>query len=603
RAGADWFDMKGEARFGNEKITLERVARALDERERFIRLSDGSLGVIPREWISKLAGVLGLLRREREEGGEDGEPPGLRASLAQLAIVESLLAVADRSTLDARFKRARKKLESFRGIQNVPLPGRLQGELRDYQKAGYDWLHFLREFSFGGCLADEMGLGKTVQVLSLLLAEKERREREEKRGENREGPAAPSLVVVPTTLVFNWLAEVEKFAPDLGVYTHHGPGRERDAAAILGKGSDIVITTYGTLRADSDVFGGIDFNYVVLDESQQIKNPLSQVAACARGLKARHRLALTGTPVENNTLDLWSQFAFLNPGLLGGLDYFKRAFAAGIDRDGDADRAAALKNMIKPFILLRRKETVARELPDKQVTTLYCEMSSDQRKVYEGLKEAFRQEIAACIEAKGYGRARMKVLEGLTRLRQVCDHPVLVDGTYEGGSGKLDVLAGRIEEAVGTGHKVLVFSAFVKMLGVLGELFNERGIAHVRLDGSTPAGRRKEVVEAFQRDASVRAFLLSLKAGGFGLNLTAADYVFVVDPWWNPAAEAQAMDRAHRIGQVRSVFVYKAIARDSIEEKVLQLQREKADLFSSIITADDGVFKKLGPEDIRGLFS
>ncbi len=581
-SGIDWFDLNGSFECGGERIPLGAFLEAAKNGERFIKLSDGRMGAIPKKWIEKISGVAGFLQHDK--AGEK-----ITASPSQIAIIEALLDIADRSDTDDAFKKIREKFAGFKKIKSMPLPEGLNGELRRYQKAGYDWLHFLREFSFGGCLADEMGLGKTLQVLALLAYEKE------------QGNKKPSLIVVPTSLVFNWAAEANKFTPRLKVHIHHGQERARDCKEIIESGCDIIVTTYGTLRNDIDFFKDYEFHYIVLDESQQIKNPLSKNARSAYSLKSKYRLALTGTPVENNSLELWSQFAFLNPGLLGNMDYFRETFAKSIEKDKDKDKMASLKNIIDPFLLRRKKETVALDLPEKQITTLYCDMDGEQRKTYDFWKDKYRKDIYDTIQEKGFLQSRMKILEGLTKLRQICNHPVLVDESYAGVSGKFDALTGRIEEVIGEGHKALVFSSFVKMLNVFRRHFDGKGIKYSYLDGGTT--NRKEVVEEFQRNEKIPVFLISLKAGGLGLNLTSADYVFIVDPWWNPAAEMQAIDRAHRIGQKNNVFVYKAITKDSVEEKILELQETKLDLVKNVIAANEGIFKKLNKENIDRMFA
>ncbi len=580
-SGIDWFDLNGDVSFGHEKVGFDKLMGALNNHERFIKLSDGRMGAIPKKWLNKLSGVTGFL------GTGDGENTA-RASESQIAIIEALIDIADASKVDQKFDDIRDKFRRFREINEVELPKNIRGELRDYQKAGYNWLHFLKEFSFGGCLADEMGLGKTLQILSLLLYDKEH------------GNKTPSLIVVPTSLVFNWVNEVEKFTPDLKVHVHHGLGRAKKIDEIVDTKCDLIITTYGTLRNDLDIFKKKKYHYVVLDESQQIKNPLSKIAKSVYTLKSKYRLVLTGTPIENNSIDLWSQFAFLNPGLLGNMDYFKTSFSKCIDKDKDEDKMTALKNMINPFLLLRKKETVAKDLPDKQVTVLYCDMDDRQRKVYDYWKNKFREEIMESIHEKGFNQSRMKILQGLMKLRQICNHPVLVDESYAGDSGKYNVLMSQIEEVIKEGHKVLIFSSFVKMLKVFRKHFDNDGVRYCYLDGSTR--KREEVVDAFQNDDEIPVFLISLKAGGLGLNLTAADYVFIVDPWWNPAAEMQAIDRAHRIGQDKCVFVYKAITKDSVEERILELQQSKLELVKNVVTIEEGIFKKLGRDDIKKMF-
>ncbi|MBI2668606.1 DEAD/DEAH box helicase [Candidatus Woesearchaeota archaeon] len=609
-SGIDWFDLHLDVEVEGEKIPLSLLLNALKNQERFIKLSDERRAVIPEKWLTKLSGVIGFLESDLKQ-------ETIKASPAQINIIESLLDIATKAKLDQKTQQFREKFSRFTEIRDTPLPQTLQGELRPYQKVGYDWLYFLQEFSFGGCLADEMGLGKTVQVLSMLLKEKELKEKELKekerekkgRGKKEKGkttplasltPWTPSLVVVPTSLVFNWQQEVQKFAPSLSIYVHHGLERHDTLHRITRLNTDLVLTTYGTLKRDINFLKKMKFFYIILDESQNIKNPLTHIARAVYSLQSKYRLVLTGTPIENNSTDLWSQFAFLNPGLLGNMDYFQKAFAKKIDQNKDKEKAAALKSLINPFILLRKKETVAADLPDKQITTLYCDMSKDQREVYEFWKQKFRQDILASIQEKGFANSRMKILQGLTILREICNHPRLIDESYAGESGKFSLLMERIKEVVQEGHKVLVFSSFVKMLKVFKAYFDNNGIKYCYLDGSTT--KRQHVVEEFQNKAEKQAFLISLKAGGLGLNLTAADYVFVVDPWWNPAAEMQAIDRAHRIGQKNKVFVYKAITKESVEEKILELQESKLDLVKNIITVEEGIFKKLTREDIEKMF-
>lgn len=580
-SGIDWFDLKAEASFGDEKVSFDKIIQALSSHERFVKLSDGSMGIIPKKWLNKLSGVAGLLEYDKKQ-------EKTKASNSQIAIIESLLDIANKSKVDKQFKKIQQRFMHFKKINDVALPKRLKGKLRDYQKAGYNWLHFLREFSFGGCLADDMGLGKTVQILSLLLYCKEK------------GSRTPSLIVVPTSLVFNWVNEVKKFTPFLKPYVHHGQDRLKVLSKIMKKKPDLIITTYGTLRNDAAIFKKKKFHYIVLDESQQIKNPLSKNAKSVFSLKSKYRLVLTGTPVENNALELWSQFAFLNPGLLGSIDYFRNTFTKSIEKNKDKDKIAALKSMINPFLLSRKKEKVAKELPEKQITVVYCEMEDRQRKIYDFWKEKYRYEIQNSIQERGFMQSRMKILQGLMKLRQICNHPVLIDESFVGESGKFNLLIDQIKEVISEDHKVLIFSSFVKMLHVFKDYFTRQNIRFSYLDGSTK--NRKQVVEEFQQDSEIKVFLISLKAGGLGLNLTAADYVFIVDPWWNPAAEMQAIDRTHRIGQTKNVFVYKAITKDSVEEKILELQESKLDLVKNIITIEEGIFKRLNHEDVNGIF-
>ncbi|MBS3056411.1 MAG: SNF2 helicase associated domain-containing protein [Candidatus Aenigmarchaeota archaeon] len=575
-SGIDWFDIKGSVEFGKEKLPLIKVLDALGSNEKFVKLSDGRLGVIPKKWLEKLSGVSNFLVQEKNN---------VKASMTQISIIEALADIADKTVFDSHAESYRQKISGFTEMKDAQLPEIMQEKLRDYQKTGYSWLKFLNEFSFGGCLADEMGLGKTVQVLTLLMDQKEKH------------ISIPSLVVVPTSLVFNWIDEIKKFTPSLSVYVHHRHKRLNTIGNILKKKPDIVITTYGTLRNDIDMLSKKPFHYVVLDESQHIKNPVSRNARSVRRLRAAHRLALTGTPVENNLLDLWSQFSFLNPGLLGNMDQFRQTFM----KPGNEEAINALRNTIKPFIIARKKEAVAKELPEKQITNLYCQMTHEQYEIYNQWKARFSDEIKRSIKEKGFMKSKIKILEGLLRLRQICNHPALVNESYSGNSGKFQLLTEQIKEAANSGHKVLVYSSFVRMLDLFRKYFDTQGIRYSYLDGST-IDRKKEVQE-FQHNDDIKVFLLSLKAGGVGLNITAADYVFIVDPWWNPAAEMQAIDRTHRIGQTKSVFVYKAIVKHSVEEKILELQKLKQELVKNVITAENGIVKRLTREDLNNIFS
>lgn len=580
--GMDWFDLKLDFEIGGFHPSLSTLAQALIHHQRYIRLSNGSLGIIPEHWITRLAGIIGFLNQSKTD-------QRLRASRTQLEIIDSLIQVADKVKTDQSYDEFSHKVKNYQTTSNPPLPVSLKGSLRDYQIAGYHWLHFLKEFSYGGCLADEMGLGKTVQALSILLYEKE------------QGIKTLSLIVVPTTLIFNWLMEIEKFTPNLNVQVHHGTERCKDLEDYAAEGVDTILTTYGIVRNDIELFANFDFHYIILDESQQIKNPLSKNAQCIFRLKTRHRLSLTGTPIENNSLDLWSQFNFLNPGMLGTIEFFRNTFTREIEIEQNSLQADRLRQLITPFLLLRKKNMVAKELPDKQYIYLYAEMEPQQRELYDEWKMSYRYKIMDSVKNKGFNQSRMLILQGLIRLRQICNHPRLVDPAYTGESSKFNLLIEQIEDAISQDHKVLIFSSFVKMLAIFRQYFDQQGTAYCYLDGSTR--NRKEVVENFQQNHQIRVFLISLKAGGVGLNLTAADYVFMVDPWWNPAAEMQAIDRTHRIGQTRHVFIYKAITRSSVEEKILKLQEKKLKLVSSIITPEETIFKFLSMDDIYSFFN
>ncbi len=432
-----------------------------------------------------------------------------------------------------------------------------------------------------------MGLGKTVIVLALLDARRIEREQQQQ-------PPRPSLVVVPRSVLFNWQQEASRFAPHLRVLDFSGAGRTDRMHQI--EESDLVLVTYGTLRRDAPALADVEFDYVILDEAQTIKNANTAGAKAARLLHGKHRLALSGTPVENRLADLWSLFEFLNPGLLSGATAFGKSFGA----DDSQDEVALLAKGLRPFILRRTKEQVALELPEKIEQTIVCELEKPQRLLYDELRDHYRRTLLE--KGSAWSSSKLHVLEALLRLRQAACHPALVDSKrHADASAKLDLLLPRLLETLDEGHKALVFSQFTSFLGLLRKRLDERGVVYEYLDGRTKD--RQERVERFQSDANCGLFLISLKAGGVGLNLTAADYVFILDPWWNPAAEAQAVDRSHRIGQSRRVFAYQLIAKDTVEERVLELQQRKRALADAIITADNSVIRNLTRDDLEMLLS
>lgn len=577
-SGIDWFDLEAVVRFGDLEASLREVRRAIRRRQNYVRLADGAIGVIPAEWIERYRHLFAL--------GEDTET-GMRLSRGHLTLLDHLLAESDSIQTDAEFERQRERLRSFEHIQDQPLPRGFRGELRHYQRAAYNWLHFLDEYGFGGCLADDMGTGKTVCTLAFLQSLEER---------DPDGPA--SLIVMPRSLLFNWEREAATFTPDLRVAIHHGAMRFPEPEQF--DNYDLMLTTYGTMLRDIELLRRYRFRYAILDESQAIKNPLAETAKAARLLNARRRLALTGTPVENSTLELWSQFAFLNPGLLGNLDYFREAFVTPIEQNQDAETARFLRRMVYPFILRRTKDQVAPELPPRSERLLEVDMEPAQRRLYIRQRDYYRALLLGLIDNAGIDNARMQVLEGLLRLRQICNHPRLVEPDFRGSSGKFELLIETLETLAAEGHKALVFSQFVQMLVLIREALDARRIPYAYLDGQTR--QRQQEVDRFQSDETLRFFLISLKAGGVGLNLTAADYVIHVDPWWNPAVEMQATDRTHRIGQKKPVFVYKLVTRDSVEEKILHLQNRKRELVEQLITADASMLKALTREDVEMLF-
>lgn len=578
----DWFELHGTVDFDGVTASLPALLAALRNNEQFVRLDDGSQGILPEEWLEKY----GRLAQLAETSGEN-----LRFSTSQGLLLDALLAEQQGVELDQGFLDYREKLRSFGGVKAAdPVEG-FRGELRHYQKEGLGWLHFLREFRFGGCLADDMGLGKTVQVLALLEA---RRIRELESGEKRR----PSLVVVPKSLVFNWIEEGVRFAPQLRMRNYTGIERG-DGAANLDE-YDVLLTTYGTLRRDIIKLKEIQFDYAILDEAQAIKNAASQAAKACRLIKADHRLAMSGTPVENHLGELWSLFDFLNPGMLGRSSAF--ASFARTHSDHDRDSLQLLSRAVRPFLLRRTKQQVLTELPEKMEQTLTCELSTTERKAYDELRDYYRVQLTNAVKTKGLAKAKIHVLEALLRLRQAACHPGLLDKQKIGeGSAKLEALLEQIEEVVAEGHKALVFSQFTSLLSIVRHHLDKQGIVYEYLDGQTR--NRGERVKRFQEDLACPLFLISLKAGGHGLNLTAADYVFILDPWWNPAVEAQAVDRAHRIGQTRRVFAYRLIARGTVEDKILELQKSKKDLADAIVSANNSVIRSLTAEDLELLLS
>ncbi|TLV00014.1 SNF2-related protein [Dyadobacter luticola] len=578
-SGIDWFDMKVEINFGDQVVSLADAKKALLKKQNYVQLQDGTLGVLPDEWIAKLEPLLQFGRVNDDK---------IHLSKIHFSLIDELVSEVDNEEVFRELWEKKQKLLNFKQIPNVALPENINATLRQYQEEGYKWIHFLDEFGWGGCLADDMGLGKTLQMLTFLQQQK------------NQNPANTNLVVVPTTLIFNWQAEAAKFTPDLKLFVHRGMARRKDIEFF--KEYDIILTTYGTMRSDVELLRHFDFNYIILDEAQAIKNPDSLTSKASRLLHAKNRLTMTGTPVENNTFDLYSQFEFLNPGMLGHADFFRTEYATPIDKYQDKEKAAELRKLVYPFMLKRTKEEVATDLPDKTETILFCEMGNKQRKVYETFRERYRQEIAEKLATDGLNKSSFLILEALLKLRQICDSPSILSGDEDFGneSAKLEEITREIEENA-SNHKILIFSQFLGMLDLIRKHLEKINIPYEYLDGQTVdrAGR----VNRFQNDQTCRVFLMSLKAGGVGLNLTEADYVYLIDPWWNPAVERQAIDRTHRIGQTRKVFAYKMICKDTIEEKILLLQQRKQDLAEDLVGGESGFIKKLSQEDIMGLFS
>ncbi|NDC63620.1 MAG: DEAD/DEAH box helicase [Planctomycetia bacterium] len=577
-SGIDWFELSGTVDFGGVSAEMPALLEALARGERAIELPDGSLGILPESMAAQFEPLMTLAQKH------DGR---LRYGRIQVALLDALLAGQPQSRVDEAFEKIRDELARGERPEAENEPDGFVGTLRHYQREGLGWLAFLERMGLGGCLADDMGLGKTIQVLAMLVR---------RQSVVRESGIAhrPSLVIVPKSLVFNWMEEAQRFAPSLRVLNHTGNDRAEQSESLAGW--DLVLTTYGTLRRDIVRHRDVEFDYVVLDEAQSIKNAGSQAAKACRLLSARHRLAVTGTPVENHIGELWSIFEFLNPGQLGSAARLKRFLVGGRGSSEVVARA------VRPYLLRRTKAQVLSDLPEKTEQTLFCEMGESQRKAYDDLRNHYRLELAGRIGRMGIGRSRIAVLEALLRLRQTACHPGLIDpARIDEPGAKLEALLEQLGEVLDEGHKVLVFSQFTSFLAILRRHLESRSMPYEYLDGKTTD--RQSRVARFQEDPECRLFLISLKAGGQGLNLTAADYIYILDPWWNPAVEAQAVDRAHRIGQTRRVFAYRLIARDTVEEKILALQDRKRELAESIVRADEGMIASLTAEDVELLLS
>lgn len=650
----DWFDVQAVVKFGEFSFPFLSLREYILKGKREFILPNGMIAIIPNEWFGNLSGILEF-SKSNEDILLDKHHIGLLDEIANQG--GKYLQLSDKL----------EQIKNYGQIKEMALPDKFKGELRPYQKAGFDWFYFLKENQFGGCLADDMGLGKTIQTLALLQKEKELYIKqigesksnleseivlEEKlikpqndmptvqfdlfasssikpfdssKGDfsvlnnkitnhtitnnvvtnnditNNTTFIRTSLIIVPNSLVYNWYTEAMKFTPNLKVLIHTGIGRSKSAQVFARY--DLIISTYGTARVDVDIFKTFKFNYIILDESQAIKNPKSLSSRAVRLLKSSNRLVLTGTPIENSVQELWSQLSFINPGMFGNLTSFTERFVLPIEKGKDLQKLNQLKAIIKPIVLRRTKDQVAQDLPEKTEQVIYCPMSEEQQESYETVKSYYRNEIIKSIRELGLPRSQFTLLQGLTKLRQIANHPKLSNETYEHGSGKFNEIMYRAETAQAEGHKVLMFSQFVKQLHIFSKYFDEKDIKYAYLDGSLSSEERQKVVDNFQQNEGISFFLISLKAGGVGLNLTSADYVFMIDPWWNPAVERQAVDRAHRIGQQKSVFIYKFITKDTVEEKILALQEKKKNLADSLITTEESFIKNIDVDEIMDILN
>lgn len=564
-SGIDFFEGEVQLDFGGEKVSLFDALKQYRQ-QHYVQLSDGTHAIVKPDYIKKIERIF-------RKGSKKGE---VKLSFFDLPFVEGLI---DEKVAQATFEASRKVFEGFNHIKSskVSVPD-INATLRPYQKDGYKWLRYLNQHKLGGCLADDMGLGKTVQTIAMLshVYPKTRKQ---------------SVIVMPRTLLFNWNNELRRFNPDIIVYTHYGPKRNLKEA----QEANVILTTYGTLRNDIEAFQEIPFLYVVLDESQHIKNYQSQTAKAVMLLQAEHRLALSGTPIENNLGELYSLFRFLNPAMFGSVQDFNAHYATPIQRDNNREVISELRLKIYPFVLRRLKQEVLTELPDKIEQVLYVEMGAKQRKLYEERRAFFQNLIQSEIKDKGLKKAQFLILQGLSELRQLATVP---EAKTEGAiaSPKLEVLESNLVEAFANHHKVLIFSNFLMGVETISEMLEGLGVEYVSMTGATR--NRQELVDRFQEDPSCKAFVMTLKTGGLGLNLTAADTIFIYDPWWNIAAENQAIDRAYRMGQTQKVTSYKLITQGSIEEKILLLQEKKKALFEDIISSDSATLKSLSEDDI-----
>lgn len=577
----DWFDIHIRIQIGEFSIPFTKFRKNILSGNREYKLPNGETAILPHEWFAKYKE---LFQFGRDDGGH------ILLDKHHFGLLENNVPEKDLSVVE-KYKNLINEINN----QSFDIPEDLNAELRPYQKAGFSWMQQLQEYQFGGCLADDMGLGKTIQTLTLLLNAKKQHNGAEIHQETKPAfsqlsifdeinsktntsTSGTSLVVMPTSLIHNWQEEITKFTPSLSCYKYTGQNRPKDISIF--REFDIVLTTYGIVRNDIDLLVNYKFFYLILDESQYIKNPDSKIYKAVNRLNSIHRLVLTGTPIENSLTDLWAQINFLNKGLLGNLRFFKQEFIQPIEKNSDPVKKEKLQQFIYPFILRRTKKQVAKDLPEKMESVIYCDMAEEQKSYYEEEKSKIRNSIIEHIETDE-NKPVMLAIEGLNKLRQIANHPVLIDNEYQGESGKFEEITRNIENLIAEKHKVLIFSAYVKHLKLFAHYLDQSGFPYSMLTGSTQ--NRQQVINDFQNTEDKSVFLIQIKAGGVGLNLTAADYVFIIDPWWNPAVEEQAINRTHRIGQDKNVMVYRFISSETVEEKIQKLKSKKSKLANSFI--------------------
>ncbi|XPV74972.1 MAG: SNF2-related protein [Desulfovibrio sp.] len=581
--GGQWFNVDINVEYDDQRVPIDIIWKAWSQGKRYVQLKDGSYTSLPESWLKRLGHKLKTL------GFDPEQPPQKQFQQFEAPVLDKLLEDLPAVRTDEFYVQLKEKINNFERIQHVNQPEGLQATLRPYQEQGLSYLSFLRDYGFGGILADEMGLGKTIQTLSFILHTV------------KTGVTGPNLIIVPTSVLPNWEREAEKFVPELSRLTIYGSKREELFGKI--KDSQLVITTYALLRRDLEELLKFEYASIILDEAQNIKNPNTITARSVRKLDSQLRLCLSGTPIENNLFELWSLFEFLMPGFLGSQHSFQRGIVKPI-KDGDEETLDYLRTRVNPFILRRTKSEVAKDLPPKIETTHYCELVEEQRDLYTALASKLKEQVLRDVDEKGMAKSQMSILDALLKLRQICCHPRLLKLDMPGvstnlPSGKFDAFKDLITDVIEGGHKVLVFSQFVQMLHIIRSWLKISDIPFAYLDGSSKD--RFEQVDRFNDNEDIPIFLISLKAGGTGLNLTSADYVIHYDPWWNPAVENQATDRTHRIGQKRQVFAYKMICQNTVEEKILQLQDQKRDVAEAIIPGQSAL-KSLTRDDLEMLF-
>lgn len=567
--------------FSGVPASLSSLLKAIHANKNFVRLEDGSWGFLPPAFLTSLTRFFSLAKPQVTQNG-------FSLTTFHGPLLQALNTMNSPDNITFNLPPECDPIQSFKEVKKIGQPPGFKGKMRSYQIAGLEWFYFLQKFTFGGCLADDMGLGKTIQILALLMHEK-----------NTKPRTLPSLILAPKTVLFNWEREIRKFVPSLISALYYGPSRRqmKDTLAC----ADVILTTYGILTNDLNSFTEMSFHYLILDESQIIKNPGARITRSVGKLNARYKLALSGTPIENNLKELWSLFSFINPNLFGSLANFNKNFMTPIEKEQDREAVQVLQKMTYPFILRRTKKQVIKELPEKTEIIVSIEMVKAQKALYNITKEFYLSLILDAAEKKHLEHTGIQIIEGMLRLRQICCHPRIVDKNYQGDSGKFQALDDFLELILANNHRVLMFSQFETMLKLVQQRLHHHHIHNILLTGKT--GDRAAVVDRFQKNLNIPVFLISLKAGGLGLNLTQADLVIHLDPWWNPAVENQATDRAYRMGQKKEVFVYKFITRQSIEERVLLLQKRKKDLIKSIIPTEDSFYKNLSLDDIKFLFS